>query len=258
MQEGPSRPSLSRIENMKHSLVPRTTLLPALLLGLAAACSTPQGPPIHTIASEVNATLARENVSVIVPGDVLGVRAITLVALEQRDLNIQAPVQEDGMVVLPSLGSVQAAGLTSAQLTERLAEALSQELASGSKVVVNVLTPAPRTVHVIGAVKKSGAYPMPASGRLTLVEAFAEAGGTEYLVSYLGNTMIIRWDAENQRQVSWVVDARPRWWGEAETILLQPNDVIYVPDTPVARVNKWIDRYIVRNIPFPRFIVPAG
>lgn len=240
---------------------PHLHLAPTLalsLLGLAGSCASPQGPPMSEIAPEINGTLFEEARTVIVPGDVLTVRAVTLIALEQRDLDVQVTVQPDGDVVLPGLGTVEVAGRTPGQVTELLEEALAPDLASGAKVAVNIAEPAPRTVHVLGAVGKSGLFPIPPDRHLTLVEVLAEAGGIEWLTSYLGNTLLVRWDAAEQRQVSWVVDARTRWWDEERTILLQPNDVVYVPDTPIVKVNTWIERYIIRNIPFPRFIIPAG
>ena len=233
-------------------------LLPALLLGLAASCASPKGAPMSVQAPDINATLSGDAATVVVPGDQLGLKALSLIALEQRELDVQVLVQPDGSVIVPGLGAVDVAGRTPAQLTEQLEESLAGDLASGSKVSVNIVAPAPRTIHVIGAVKSSGQLTLPIDGHMTLVEALSEAGGVGHYTAYLGNTMLIRWDPEEQRQVSWVVDARKRWWGEAQTILLQPNDIVYVPDTPVARVNSWIDHFIIRNIPFPRFIIPGA
>ena len=231
--------------------------LPALLLGLAASCATPKGTPMHSQAPEINATLSGDAATVVVPGDQLGLQALSLIALEQREIDVQVLVQPDGSVVLPGLGAVDVAGRTPAQLTEQFRKSLAGDLASGSRVAVNITAAAPRTVHVIGAVRKSGELTLPVDGHMTVVEAIAQCGGVGHYSAYLGNTMLIRWDPAEQRQVSWVIDARKRWWGEPETILLQPNDILYVPDTPVVRVNGWIDHFIIRNIPFPRFILPG-
>lgn len=232
-------------------------LVPVVALGLSASCASPEGPPMPVIAEEINSFFTEEAKTVIVPGDTLTLQALSLFAIEQRELDIQVFVQPDGSVVLPGLGPVDVAGRTPAQLTEQLKEALADDLAGGSKVAVNISIRAPRTFHVIGTVKAPGEYPLPTDGHMTLVEAFAEAGGVGHYTAYLGNTLLVRWDHTQQRQVSWVIDARERWWGEAETIFLQPNDIIYVPDTPVVRVNSWIDHFIIRNIPFPRIFIPG-
>ncbi len=229
----------------------------SLLLGLPIACASPQGPPMWKIAPEVNATWDPDAVSVIVPGDVLGIRTLALAALESRDVSQEMVVQEDGKILIPGLGAVQAAGLTPAQLTEQFEEAMSDNLLAGTMVGVTIAQAAPRTVHVLGAIKSPGVFPLPPDRHMTLVEALAEAGGPQYLVTNLANTLLVRWDAERQKQISWVLDARIRWWDEEDTILLQPNDVVYFANHPISKVNTWIDRYIIRNIPFPRFIIPG-
>ncbi len=209
------------------------------------------------IAEEINSFLTEEAKTVIVPGDTLGLEVLSLFAVEQRELDIQVLVQPDGMAVIPGLGPVGVAGRTSAQVTQQLKEALAGDLANGSKVSVNISKRAPRTFHVIGTVGSPGEFPMPIDGHMTLVEAFAEAGGVGHYTAYLGNILLVRWDHTSQSQVSWVIDARERWWGETETVFLQPNDIVYVPDTPIVRVNSWVDHYIVRNIPFPRIFLPG-
>jgi len=209
------------------------------------------------IAEEINSFRTEEAQTVIVPGDTLGLEVLSLFNVEAAELDIQVLVQPDGMAVIPGLGPVGVAGRTPAQVTESLTEALAGDLADASKVAVNISVRAPRTFHVIGTVKKPGEFPMPIDGHMTLVEAFAQAGGVGHYTAYLGNILLVRWDHTQQCQVSWVIDARERWWGESETVFLQPNDIVYVPDTPVVRVNSWIDHYIVRNIPFPRIFLPG-
>lgn len=232
-------------------------LIPAFL-AVTAACHSPQGPPIHEIAAEINATLAPIE-ETIVPGDVLDITVVNFTEIERPDLSQQVTVPLDGRIQLPGVGVIRAAGRAPAEVGEVLAEAYAPSFGGVAPgVSVGFVTQATRTFHVLGAVKRSGEYPLEADGRVTLIEAFARAGGVTYLSSYLGNVLIVRWDSERQRQVSWVVDARAKWWDRGQTILLQPNDLVWVPDTTISKVNTWIDRYIVRNIPFPRFIVPAG
>lgn len=227
------------------------------ILATAAGCNSPQGPPVHEIAAEINATLAPID-ETIVPGDVLDIQVVNFTEIERPDLSQQLTVPLDGRIQLPGIGVIRAAGRAPAEVAEVLAEAYAPSFGNVAPgVSVGFVSQAPRSFHVLGAVKNSGEFPLEADGRVTLTEAFARAGGVTYLASYLGNVLIVRWDAERQRQVSWVVDARTKWWDRGQTILLQPNDLVWVPDTTIAKVNAWIERYIIRNIPFPRFIVPA-
>lgn len=232
--------------------------LTVLLLGLAAACNSPQGPPMHRIAPEVNATLGASQ-EVVVPGDTLEVRFVNFDAeLPWPEPTFRVLVPADGRVELPGSESFHAAGSTPDRIGESLSEVYSEVLGGEPAISVNFVSRAPRTFHVVGAVRRPGEYPIEEGRRVNVVEAFARAGGVTYLASYLGSTVLVRWDAERQQQVSWVVDARPKWWDEPDTILLQANDVLFVPDTTVAKVNAWLERYIIRMIPFPRFIVPAA
>ncbi len=236
---------------------PRPKHFALLILGWLAACASPQGPSIPKLAGEINSTLTEEAETVIVPGDTLNLRAMSLTAMQPVQFDVEVVVQPDGKIVLPGAGAQDVAGLTPEQLTTHLEEALSDDLPAGSKVAANITQAAPRTIHVIGAVKHSGQYVLPPDGHMTLVEALAEAGGVGHYTAYLGKTTLVRWDPIHQKQKSWVIDARERWWSAEEAILLQPNDILYIPDTPIVRVNQWIDYFIIRNIPFPRFIIPA-
>lgn len=209
------------------------------------------------IAEEINATRSAAAETVIVPGDTLSIRAISFIQLAQPELSFELVVGEDGRVVVPGMGTAQVSGHTPAQVTKSLSEALKNDIAG--HLVVNIAQPAPRTIHVTGSVGKGGEITLPPDGHMTLVEAFAAAGGVSApYASYLGNTLLVRWDEDSQTQQSWVIDARHKWWGSPNTIFLQANDIVLVPPTPVVRVNAWIDHFIIRNIPFPRFIVPGA
>lgn len=239
-------------------MIARHFPLLALLVLAAYGCNSPQGPPMHEIAAEINATLAPVD-DVIVAGDSLEVRILNFDSenvARPADYSQEFLVPVDGLIQVPGVGDIRAAGRSADQVAAEIRESWVPDFVPA--VAVSFESQVGRSYHVLGAVRRPGEFTVEPDGRVTLVEAFARAGGVNYLDSYLGNVLIVRWDFERQRQVSWVVDARTEWWGEDSAILLQPNDVIFVPDTTVAKVNKWIDRYIVRMIPFPRFIVPAG
>ena len=91
---------------------------------------------------------------------------------------------------------------------------------------------------------------------MTIVEALGHAGGHNKGVAYLASTVLVRWDAANQRQQAWTIDMRPWHWDSPKIILLQPYDLVYVPNKPIDNVALWIQMYIVNLIPFPSFFVP--
>ncbi len=224
-----------------------------IALGLAAltSCATAQGPAIGDLAGEVNGTRIPHR-SVIVPGDVLDVRVADSPELEQEVL-----VLADGTANFIGLeDGMEIAGLQVEQLRERLSAAYEEAL-SRSSVSVQMRTPAIRTVSVLGEVTTPGAVPLGPEGRLTLVDAIAQSGGFLKQSAWLSNTLLVRWDAVEQRQLAWKIDARPMHWGHAETILLQPFDLVYIPNTPIDRVGIWVDNYIRRLIPVP-ILIPTG
>lgn len=105
------------------------------------------------------------------PGDLLEVRVF-----DQAQLSGQARVEENGMLDLPFLGAVRAAGLTSRQLEQRLTRDY-RKLLLHPLVSVRVLEVNSRQLAITGEVPRPGVYAF--SGRVTLLQALAMAGGIE-------------------------------------------------------------------------------
>jgi polysaccharide export outer membrane protein len=107
---------------------------------------------------------------VIGPEDVLAV-----LFWREKDLSVeQVVVRPDGMITLPLLNDVQAAGLTPAELRDALAKAASRFVEDPDATVV-VRQINSRKVFVTGQVGRPGAYPL--LGPTTVLQAIAQAGG---------------------------------------------------------------------------------
>lgn len=109
----------------------------------------------------------------------------------------------------------------------------------------------PRSVHVLGEVNEPGQIPIEAGRRLTLVEAIARAGSHKPATAHTSSLVLVRWDRTKQQQLAWTIDARPKYWGSAKPIFLQPYDIVYVPNIPIDDLGYWVDNYIRRLIPIP-------
>lgn len=229
--------------------------IPFLAGALLTACASPRGPALPDIAFEINAVGELAARDVIAPGDLLALQFAANIELGQLDLSQQALVQRDGTLTLMGVGVVTAAGLTPGQLTEKLSGSYTDVLGPNPLFAVTIAKQAPRMVHIMGSVGRPGPLPLPPEQSMTLIQALADAGGVASQRSYLGNTLLVRWDPEANSYASWVIDARERWWGASETVILRPGDVVYVPDTPVVQVNTWIDVWMRNMIPFPRVFV---
>lgn len=136
----------------------RMALLGALLMGSGCAHS-PQ--VAEEEAPEPTFRIGREDV-------------LDIAVWRDPDLSRTVPVRPDGMISLPLLGDVQAAG----QTTDELARKLRQDLApfiQDPRVSVIVREVNSTRVYVTGEVAQPGAYAL--RGRMSLVQAIALAGG---------------------------------------------------------------------------------
>jgi polysaccharide biosynthesis/export protein len=91
------------------------------------------------------------------------------------DLSGERPVDLTGRISIPLLGSVNAAGLTTAQLDQLLTQQLAAKYLQNPDVSVGVKSSARRNVTLAGAVRAPGLYPV--NGPMTLVQAVALARG---------------------------------------------------------------------------------
>ena len=73
----------------------------------------------------------------------------------------------------------------------------------------------------------------------------------------LNNVLLLRWSRDKQQQLAWRIDTDDEFFDAAAPLYLQAHDVLYVPSTTIGYVNRWVDHYIRRLIPFP-IPPPAG
>lgn len=107
---------------------------------------------------------------VIGPEDVLEIEVFNLPELKRT-----VRVTNDGMIMLPLVGHVRAAGFTTGELRAQLTERYEKEYLENPEISVFVTEFRARPVSVIGAVDKPGLYPLAAPR--TLIEVLSMAGG---------------------------------------------------------------------------------
>jgi polysaccharide export outer membrane protein len=113
---------------------------------------------------------------------------VKIEVFEEEDLNREVPVNEDGSIRLPLVGSVQAEGLTEEELAGRLKALLEENFLRRASVSVEVVQFLSRPISVLGAVRNPGA--VGSGGRLTLIEALTRSGGLSE--SHGGSIQILR------------------------------------------------------------------
>jgi polysaccharide biosynthesis/export protein len=148
----------------------------AVLLGalVVAACQPslksqlPQGPAAYdTIGGSVAPTATAY---LLRPGDKLSINIFQEEELSQAELQID----EAGMISLPLVGEMEAAGLTTSQLSRGIEAAYGSRYLRDPQASVMLLDARPRTVAVEGQVSRPGVYAIEPGS--TLLTAMALAG----------------------------------------------------------------------------------
>lgn len=225
-----------------------------LVLGcatLVSACSSPRGIQLQSIAPDINATLyvGEERIG---PGDVLEVKFSS-----QADLNQEVSVQLDGHASFLDIGTILVAGHLPGELGELLLEKYKAGRESVRNLVVVIKTSASKSFHVMGEVRAPGTFDLDNDGQVTLLEALSRAGGHIKASSWLGNTLLVRYDPETKQQRSWILDMREEHWGGPQPIWIQEHDVLFIPNTRIDDAGIVVDMWIKRMIPWPNVVVPG-
>lgn len=170
------------------------------------------------------------------PADKLILRVFQVEALSFEEIFVDA----SGKLQLPLLGSVQAAGLTPAELSTELERRLGEQYLRDPRVSVSVSEAASQKITVDGAVTKPGVYEM--RGRTTLLQAVAMAEGSTRIAD-LKRVAIFR--SDDGRPMVAVFDLAAIRRGEATDPVVLGDDVVVV-DT--SRLNARF-RDIVEALP---------
>lgn len=160
------------------------------------------------------------------PGYVIGPEdVLAVIVWRENDMSVDATVRPDGMITVPVINDVAAAGLTPQQLRDRLTEVAAKYVADPNiTVVVKAINS--RNVYITGQVLKPGRYPLAVAS--TVLQLIATAGGlAEYADAE--NVRIVR--IENGRSSSLRFNYQDVARGRAmeQNIELKPGDTIVVP-----------------------------
>ena len=99
---------------------------------------------------------------------------ITIYVWKEPDMSKTVPVRPDGMISLPLVGEIKAAGYTPVQLQDVIAEAM-KKLISDPQVTVIVERVSSLSFNIVGQINHPGYFPL--TRRMTVLDAIAMAGG---------------------------------------------------------------------------------
>lgn len=101
---------------------------------------------------------------------------IEMVVFGQPDMTVKTRIKSNGTIIVPLLGSVQAGGLSTAQLSAGISQQyLRNGYLANPSVNVEVTTYASKTVTVLGAVPNAGLFPL--DRPYSVAAMVARAGG---------------------------------------------------------------------------------
>ena len=169
---------------MRHVLL-------GLLLCMLAGCAqwgTKANPPQAAKAAPQQADKAalqqpdkavrQQAEKAVQPVEKLGVGdAVKVTVFQQPDLTLDTRVDEKGSILMPLVGNVKVAGLTTNAAAVQIAEALKRgKYLNNPQVNVALTTVRSRQVSVLGMVAKPGRYPLDETSS-QLADVIAAAGG---------------------------------------------------------------------------------
>jgi polysaccharide export outer membrane protein len=213
---------------MKKQMV----FLTGVLLLLCTSCQTSRGgATIHEYPA------AREETYRLQAPD-----EIAISVLPQSELDRTVTIRPDGKMSLPLIGDVVAEGTTPGELAGKLTEEFSKYVKNPSVSVI-VTGFNSKKIYVVGEVFEQGAYPY--TGEMTAFEAVEEAGSFTRRAS-LGRVILVRGDLKKPEVIDVNLRDVVKRGAKQKDLLLQPEDIVYVPPNGFARVG-----YIIEQILFP-------
>jgi polysaccharide biosynthesis/export protein len=164
--------------------------------------------------------------TVVPKGFVIGPEDVLLVHFwRDQEMSGEVTVRPDGMITLPLVGDVRAAGLTTEAVKAEI-EKLSSRLITEPNVTVAVKQINSRKVFITGEVGKPGPYPL--IGPLTVMQLISVAGG---LLEYADkdSIVVLRTVDGRQKGYKFRYSDVSKGKGLEQNIELQSGDTIVVP-----------------------------
>jgi polysaccharide export outer membrane protein len=180
----------------------------------------------------------------IVPRDLIDVTVF-----EAPDLGRVVRVSDDGMIALPLIGPIQAAGRTPRALEVALQDTLRRTYMRDPRVLVEVKEVAPQPIYVIGEVNQPGALVPSGQDRLTVLRAIAVARGVKPEAAR-GRAMVLRPRVQGGDPLQIPVNLDEIARGKAPDFVLLPNDVVYVPKNTERAVALGVVDALIRLVTF--------
>lgn len=177
---------------------------------------------------------------------------VTVSVLFYPELETSTVVRPDGMITAPGVGDVMALGRQPEEVAADI-EAYYSRLLRDPTTTINVSSFGERRAYVFGLVNKPGFIDL--QQRMTLTQALA-ATGSVTANAKMSSVVLLRRRSENTAQ-AYRLDLRGVLDGEslAADVVLQPDDVVYVPETFIASMERFVSQTFDGLFPIPDLFI---
>ena len=200
-----------------------------LCCGSSGAQTAPAGQANNEVANAVPAAQSDAALKSTRPDDTFIIGNDDLLAIsvwKEADLTKLIPVRSDGMISLPLIGEVQAAGRTPPQLEQDITAKLRSYITDPQ---VSVIVQEIRSLkfNILGQVNKPGAYSLTAG--TTIVDAIATAGGFRDFAKKKGIYILRQDSTGNSARYAFNYQEFIKGKSTQQNIVLKPRDTVVVP-----------------------------
>lgn len=198
-----------------------------VLCWLLVACASSGGPRPNTMKGAMPAPDSTTTSGAYEGATDYRIGALDLLSITVfgvDDLNKEVRVNSKGQISLPLIGTLLAGGLTVPELESELAKKYAQGYLQHPQVTVFVKDFASQRITMDGAIKKPGIIAL--TGKTTLLQAIAMAGGVDEKLADLGGIVLMR-QVDGKRMAA-AYDLREIRRGNVEDPQLYGDDIIIV------------------------------
>ena len=199
------------IPSSAQTPAPATAKPTAQASGKPAAPATPP-PAVGGIATPADYVIGADD-------------QLEIVFWREKEMSTTVTVRPDGMISLPLLNEVKAAGLTPEELRVSVT-ATAEKLMEQPTVSILIKDIKSRKVYVTGQVGKPGPYLLLAP--MTVLQMIAVAGGpSEY--ANKSEIVVVRTDGSKSTSLRFNYEDVSKGKNLAQNVVLKPGDTIIVP-----------------------------
>ncbi len=233
-------------------MIKRIVLFISILV-LACACNHwPRGKETKTMEIETSQTGLKGS-KAMDQGFILGVGdEVRITVWRQDDLNRVLRIGPSGKVFYPLVGEIDAAGLSAEELRRIITDGLSDYI-DNPQVNVDITSFRSRKIYVLGEVNKPGILVIQDS--MNIMDALLNSGGPTRDAEQK-KIILIRSHPGQIELRSIDIKSLLNEGDQSQMIALQPDDIIYVPSSLVANVDRFFDH--ISKILYPIVEIERG